>query len=107
MTWTNPATLGVTSITGTANQITASASTGAVTLSFPSTVGIGTNSVQSNTALTLTGSQQYAQYVTGTLATSSSNLYGLALVNTFSPTTSGNSYYELYAAPHLLPQQAA
>lgn len=39
MTWTNPGSvIGVSSITGTANQITASASTGAVTLSFPSTL---------------------------------------------------------------------
>ena len=49
MTWTNPATLGVTSITGTANQITASASTGAVTLSFPATGGISIGSYQATT----------------------------------------------------------
>ena len=35
--WTTAASSGVTSITGTSNQITASASTGAVTLSVPST----------------------------------------------------------------------
>ncbi len=34
---------GVTSITGTANQITASASTGAVTLSLPSTINVNTS----------------------------------------------------------------
>lgn len=40
VTFTNT---GVTSIAGTTNQITASASTGAVTLSLPSTVTIGTS----------------------------------------------------------------
>jgi hypothetical protein len=37
MTWTQLSSVGVTSISGTANEITASASTGAVTLSIPST----------------------------------------------------------------------
>jgi hypothetical protein len=37
-TWSSLSSLGVTSITGTANQITASSPTGAVTLSLPSTV---------------------------------------------------------------------
>ncbi len=44
-------TAGVSSITGTVNQITASASTGAVTLSLPSTVSITGLSVSSNAAL--------------------------------------------------------
>jgi len=38
-TWTTPAAGGVTSITGTANQVIASASTGAVTLSTPQSIG--------------------------------------------------------------------
>ena len=37
-TWTTPAAGGVTSITGTANQVIASASTGAVTLSLPQSI---------------------------------------------------------------------
>lgn len=38
-TWTTPAAGGVTSITGTADQVIASASTGAVTLSTPQSIG--------------------------------------------------------------------
>ncbi len=41
--WSSPAAGGVTSITGTANQITASASTGAVTLSAPQNLHTGAN----------------------------------------------------------------
>lgn len=48
-TWQNPTGLVVTSITGTANQITASASIGAVTLSFPATGGISIGSYQAST----------------------------------------------------------
>jgi hypothetical protein len=44
-TWTTPAAGGVTSITGTANQVIASASTGAVTLSTPQSINT-TASVQ-------------------------------------------------------------
>lgn len=45
---------GVTSITGTANQITASASTGAVTLSLPATINVNTsgNAATATTATT-------------------------------------------------------
>lgn len=46
-----PATAGVTSIAGTANQITASAPTGAVTLSIPSTF-IAPGTIASTTSLT-------------------------------------------------------
>lgn len=42
--------IAVTSITGTANQITASASVGAVTLSFPATAGLSVGSYQATTA---------------------------------------------------------
>ena len=49
MTWTNPSSSLVTSISGTANQIVASASTGAVTLSFPATGGISIGSYQATT----------------------------------------------------------
>jgi hypothetical protein len=50
----NGAAGGVTSITGTANQITASASTGAVTLSLPATINVNTsgNAATATTATT-------------------------------------------------------
>ena len=59
---------GVTSITGTANQITASASTGAVTLSLPSTI----------TGLTSVTSTGFTGALTGnaTSATTATNLAG-------------------------------
>ncbi len=41
MTWTNPSSSFVTSLSGTANQISASAATGAVTLSFTNGISIG------------------------------------------------------------------
>ena len=47
--WATLSGIAVTSITGTANQITASASTGAVTLSFPATGGISVGSYQATT----------------------------------------------------------
>ncbi len=57
-------TTGVTSITGTANQITASAATGAVTLSIP------TNPVFSGTALTFPGLLSIVSGKTATINTS-------------------------------------
>ena len=53
ITNTDPGTAGVTSITGTANQVIASASTGAVTLSTPQS--IATTSSPTFASLTLTG----------------------------------------------------
>jgi len=50
LSWQNLGGVSVTSITGTANQIVASASTGAVTLSFPATAGLSIGSYQSTTA---------------------------------------------------------
>jgi hypothetical protein len=41
--WATPASGGVSSITGTANQVIASASTGAVTLSTPQSIGTASN----------------------------------------------------------------
>jgi hypothetical protein len=55
------ANTGVTSITGTASQITASASTGAVTLSLPSTINVNT----SGTAANVTGTVAIANGGTG------------------------------------------
>ena len=68
-------TSGVTSIAGTANQITASASTGAVTLSLPSTI-TGLTSVTSTTFVgNLTGN------VTGNVSGSSGTATSTGLIN--------------------------
>lgn len=53
--WTNLSGIGVTSITGTANQVIASASTGAVTLSLPQSIAT-TSTVQFGTIGVGTGS---------------------------------------------------
>jgi hypothetical protein len=68
---------GVLSITGTANQITSSASTGAITLSLPSTI-TGLTSVTSTTFVgALTGNASTASTATSaTSATTASNLAG-------------------------------
>jgi len=91
MTWTNLSTATVTSIAGTANQITASAATGAVTLSTPNTfIAPGTiaatTSVSSPSYL-LTGS------IDGTIS-----ILGQAHAGTYNfnlPTTAGTSGYVL------------
>lgn len=62
-TYANLPAGGVTSITGTASQITASASTGAVTLSLPSTINVNTSGASAScsgnaaTATTLSSGQ--------------------------------------------------
>lgn len=75
------ANTGVTSLAGTANQITASASTGAVTLSLPATINVNTSgsaatlttarTIQTNlastTAASFNGSANITPGVTGTL----------------------------------------
>jgi hypothetical protein len=67
---------GVTSIAGTANQITASASTGAVTLSLPATINVNTsgNAATATSATTATnlagGAANRIPYQTGAGATS-------------------------------------
>lgn len=67
---------GVTSIAGTANQITASASTGAVTLSLPATINVNTsgNAATATSATTATnlagGAANQIPYQTGAGATS-------------------------------------
>lgn len=62
----------VTSITGTSNQVAASASTGAVTLSLPSTVKINTSILDSNSApiLSFTATASAVNYITLTNAAS-------------------------------------
>ena len=75
---------GVTSIAGTANQITASASTGAVTLSLPSTINVNTTGTASN----VTGTVAIANGGTG--QTTAANAF-----NALSPlTTAGDILYE-------------
>lgn len=74
-TWQAAASSGVTSITGTTNQINASASTGAVTLSISST-------------LVLPGS--FAEFTSANLtATGTTQGTALALTHTFNVVTSG------------------
>jgi hypothetical protein len=74
-TWA-ASTGGVTSITGTASQITASASTGAITLSLPSTINVNTsgNATTATSATTTTniagGTNLQIPYNTGAGATS-------------------------------------
>src|SRR6202007_935138 len=70
---------GVTSLSGTANQITASASTGAVTLSLPSTVdGINTLGVGTTSPFT-TLSVQGNGYLSGNLT--AANITATGTVN--------------------------
>lgn len=70
------ANAGVTSITGTASQVTASASTGGVTLSLPSTINVNT----SGTAANVTGTVAVANGGTGSTSAS-------AAFNALSPIT--------------------
>ena len=79
-TWA-ASTGGVTSITGTTNQITASASTGAVTLSLPTSVTTG----QYIANQTITGALSQGAFAYGTLGYSDVNILGsfASSVNTY------------------------
>ena len=59
--WGTLSSIAVTSITGTAHQITASASTGAVTLSMPTQVEINTSTLQTDASLALGANMYIAQ----------------------------------------------
>ena len=87
--WTTGSSSGVTSITGTTNQVIASASTGSVTLSLPQSIAttsspqfasmaLGTT-VYANTGLLVgsspTGSSQIGAQISPTFASSSSGTY--------------------------------
>jgi hypothetical protein len=92
------ANTGVTSIAGTTNQITASASTGGVTLSLPSTINVnisGNAATATNVAYSgLTGTvPTWNQDTTGNAATASSVPYsGLTgTVPTWNQDTTGNA----------------
>lgn len=90
-TWQAAAGAGVTSLTGTANQITVSASTGAVTLSLPAAV--------TTTTLTATGQVNGSTVVAGMVsATSSGNgtTNGLQLNN--GGITASNNYMNFFTS---------
>jgi hypothetical protein len=79
--------LAVTSITGTADQVAASASTGAVTLSIPTTVAIGTsNTAATGAQITLNATSAFNTVLAGTqTAQSGNNEYGLYVNSTLAP----------------------
>lgn len=72
-TWSAAAGGGVTSITGTASQITASASTGAVTLSLPATINVNTSG---NAATATTATNQSGGTVSATTGSFSGLITG-------------------------------
>ena len=85
---------GVLSITGTASQITASASTGAVTLSLPSTINVNTSGTAANvtgTVVIANGGTNITTYTTGDI------LYASA-TNTLSKLAVGTTGYTLTVA---------
>jgi len=77
---------GVSSITGTANQITASASTGAVTLSLPATINVNTSGAVTASALTFNGTQ--------ILTNGSASTYGATSIRGSKNSWSGISFYD-------------
>ena len=79
------ANTGVTSLSGTANQVTASASTGAVTLSLPATINVNT----SGSAATLTNGRTIA--ITGDLAYTSPSFDGSTNVTAIGTLATVNS----------------
>lgn len=94
MTWTNLGSAAVTSIAGTANEVTASASTGAVTLSVPSTF-IAPGSIQATT------SSAAASFLVNGSTDGVITIKGQAHAGTYEfdlPTTAGTSGYFLTSA---------
>lgn len=114
--WVGTTLSGVISLAGTANQIVASASTGAITLSFPTTgglslgsyqsvtpptggiifpgqLGVGTNSPVSTSQISVVSTNARVLNFSGTLASvdGSTKQGSLYLNNTFSP-TSGSTF---------------
>jgi hypothetical protein len=94
MTWSNPASISVTSIAGTANEITASASTGAVTLSIPSTF-IAPGSIAATTTVSGT------TFNSSTL-TASEAVFSDASKNLVSVATTGTGNVVLATSPTLV-----
>ena len=83
--------IGVTSIAGTTNQIVASASTGAVTLSFPTT-GITVTTGTFTSQLFVTGTTESASTITGALIVSGGAGIGRALYVGTTATVLGTLY---------------
>lgn len=63
--WITPAGTGVTSITGTADQVIADQSTGAVTLSLPQSIGTTSSPTFNNVTLTNASLQNHFAYING------------------------------------------
>jgi len=83
---------GVSSITGTASQITASASTGAVTLSLPATINVNT----SGSSASCTGNAATATTATTANALNTANSYtiaGLAVNGAITATGNVTAYF--------------
>lgn len=98
-TWTNLSALGVSSITGTANQITASASTGAVTLSLPSTCAMpGSLETAGNFGVGNAAVGYICSCLRGTITTPFTNIFGTYVSSNFFPTASINQAFGLYNA---------
>jgi hypothetical protein len=125
MTWTNPSSIGgVTSVTGTANQILASPTTGAVVVSFTDGIAIGSTfqstsppvhgmTVQGQSAFGVdsslsgfveiagTNSQNKMLYVSGAITgnSSGSNSFGLACDTTLQVPGATTNCYQLFVSP--------
>jgi hypothetical protein len=107
--WVAISTLGVSSIAGTSNQISASSSIGAVTLSLPSTIVTpGTlavnGSLVANTSLTSTSTNMYNMWMTGTqiAVNGSNNQGGLVANQTLQPTDGATNSFAIYDNPILI-----
>jgi formylmethanofuran dehydrogenase subunit D len=94
--WTTAASSGVTSITGTTNQVIASSSTGAVTLSLPQS--IATSSAVQFGSMALGTSPLSNEGFIMAAAPTGSTLTGMQVTPTFATTSSG-SYTNVYDFP--------
>lgn len=98
-TWTNLSTIGVSSITGTGNQITASASTGAVTLSLPSTCAMpGSLETAGFFGVANAAVPYICSCLRGTITAPYTNIFGTYVSSNFWPTASINQAFGLYNA---------
>ena len=87
---------GVTSLTGTANQINASASTGGVTLSLPASINV--NAATATVAGTITGSIGGGQ-VTGNITGNAGNVTGTVAVANGGTGVSSANANSVFAGP--------
>jgi len=110
MTWTNPSSSLVTSISGTANQINASASVGAVTLSLSSTIVTpGTLAVngalQASSTTTCNATGAYNLMVQGTQTGSTGSTFaqsGIVIQSIFSQAANANISAGITAVPRFI-----